>query len=109
MKMAGYASLPLVALFLFGCSAAPQKGTDTISQAERLSIEANLKQIAIGAKTQLLAERLSGISLTELQSAGMVNSVRVVKGEAYSGLVVKTTSGIQSVTTSSGETITHRC
>ena len=109
MKMAGYASLPLVALFLLGCSAAPQKGKDTISQAERPSIEANLKQISIGVKTQLLVERLSGISFAELQSAGMVNSVRVVKGKAYSGLLVKATSGIQSVTTSSGETITHRC
>ncbi len=108
MKKMVSASLPLALLLLFGCSAPPQKGADTINQAQRLSIEANLRQISIGAKTQLLAEGLSEISFAELKSAGMVNSVRVVKGEEYSGLVVKATGGTLSVTTSNGETITHR-
>ena len=55
----------------------------------------------------LLENGKSQVTFKELKSAGIVNSVRSIKGGSYDYLVVKNTGGTLTVTTRMGDKITE--
>lgn len=94
-------------LLFFGCSASPEKAAETLGTAEKIAIQANLKSISVAGRAVLLENGKNQITFKELKSAGMVNSVRSIKGENYDNLVVKNTGGTLTVTTRTGDKITE--
>jgi hypothetical protein len=94
-------------LLFFGCSASPEKAAETLGTAEKIAIQANLKNVSVAGRTVLLENGKSQVTFKELKSAGMVNSVRSIKGENYDNLEVKNTGGTLTVTTRTGDKITE--
>ena len=98
---------PIALLLFYGCSASPEKAAEILGTAEKIAIQAHLKSISVAGRTVLLENGKSQVTFKELKSAGMVNSVRSIKGESYDNLVVKNTGGTLTVTTRTGNKITE--
>ena len=97
----------LTLLLFFGCSASPEKSAEILGTAEKIAIQANLKSISVAGRAVLLENGKTQVSFKELKSAGMVNSVRSIKGENYDNLVMKNTGGTLTVTTRTEDKITE--
>lgn len=86
--------LSLIAISLaYGCSASQKKSAEILGAAEKIAMNVNLKSIAVAGRTVLLENGETQVTFKELKSAGLVNSVRPIKGETYDNLVVKKPEG----------------